>query len=134
MVTGDRCAGLVNTVGELPPEARYQRCMVHFMRNVLARAGPRHTRWAGDALKAIFAMESRESALAKAEQVASEMEERKLREAAKCLREGINETTTYLLNDYPVEHRRRIRTNTMIRTVEPGDPTSNPRRGRFPRW
>ena len=62
------------------------------------------------------------------------MEERKLREAAKCLREGINETTTYLLNDYPVEHRRRIRTNTMIRTVEPGDPTSNPRRGRFPRW
>jgi transposase-like protein len=81
---------------------------------VLARAGPRHTRWAADALKAIFAMESRESALAKAEQVASEMEERKLREAAKCLREGINETTTYLLNDYPVEHRRRIRTNNMI--------------------
>jgi hypothetical protein len=79
-------------------------------------------------------MESRESALAKAEQVASEMEERKLREAAKCLREGINETTTYLPDDYPVEHRRRIRTNTMIRTVEPGDPTSNPRRGRFPRW
>ena len=90
---------------------------------MLARAGPRHTRWAGDALKAIFAMESRESALAKAEQVASEMEERKLREAA-----------TYLLDDYPVEHRRRIRTTDMIRTVEPGDPTSNPRRGRFPRW
>ena len=101
---------------------------------VLARAGPRHTRWAGDALKAIFAMESRESAPAKVEQVASEMEERKLREAATCLREGINETTTYLLNDYPVEHRRRIRTTDMIRTVEPGDPQENPRRGRFPRW
>ena len=101
---------------------------------VLARAGPRHTRWAADALKAIFAMESRESALAKAEQVASEMEERKLREAARCLREGINETTTYLPDDYPVEHRRRIRTTDMIRTVEPGDPQENPRRGRFPRW
>ena len=59
-------------------------------------------------------MESRESALAKAERVASEMEERKLGEAAKRLREGINETTTYLLDDYPVEHRRRIRTNNMI--------------------
>lgn len=114
LVTGDQCAGLVNTVSGLLPQARYQRCMVHFMRNVLARVSPRHTRWAPDALKAIFAMESRESALAKAEQVASEMEERKLREAAKCLREGINETTTYLLNDYPVEHRRRIRTNNMI--------------------
>ena len=81
---------------------------------VLSRVSPRHARWAGDALKAVFAMESRDSALAKAEQVATEMEERKLREAAKCLREGIGETTTYLLDDYPVEHRRRIRTNNMI--------------------
>ncbi|MFT8358627.1 IS256 family transposase [Bifidobacterium aquikefiri] len=114
MVTGDRCAGLVNTVGELLPQARYQRCMVHFMRNVLSKVSPRHARWAADALKAIFAMESRGSALAKAEQVVTEMESRKLREAAKCLREGIGETTTYLLDNYPVEHRRRIRTNNMI--------------------
>jgi transposase-like protein len=114
MVTGDRCAGLVNTVGELLPQARYQRCMVHFMRNVLSKVPPRHARWADDALKAIFAMESRGSALAKAEQVVTEMESRKLREAAKCLREGIGETTTYLLDNYPVEHRRRIRTNNMI--------------------
>lgn len=114
LAAGDRCAGLVNTVSGLLPQARYQRCMVHFMRNVLSKVSPRHTRWAADALKAVFAMESRDSALAKAEQVASEMEERKLREAAKCLREGIDETTTYLLKDYPVEHRRRIRTNTMI--------------------
>ena len=120
LVTGDRCAGLVNTVSELLPQARYQRCMVHFMRNVLSKVSPRHTRWAGDALKAVFAMESRESALAKAEQVATEMEERKLGEAAKCLREGIDETTTYLLKDYPVEHRRRIRTNNMIGRLNRG--------------
>jgi transposase-like protein len=88
--------------------------MVHFMRNVLARVSPRHTRWAGDALQAIFAMESREAALAKAETVATEMEARKLKEAARCLREGIGETTTYLLADYPREHRRRLRTNNMI--------------------
>jgi transposase-like protein len=30
LVAGDRCAGLVGTVGELPPQARHQRCMVHF--------------------------------------------------------------------------------------------------------
>ena len=101
-------------VGELLPQARYQRCMVHFERNVFAKVSPRHTRWAVDALKAVFAMESREAALTKAEQVAAEMDARKLKEAAKCLREGINETTTYLLDDYPVEHRRRIRTNNMI--------------------
>ena len=67
-----------------------------------------------DALKAIFSMESRDKALEKAESVAKDMEARKLREAAKCLREGIGETTTYLLDDYPREHRRRIRTNNMI--------------------
>lgn len=114
LVTGDRCAGLVAAVNELLPGARYQRCMVHFERNILAKVNHKNRDWAADALKAIFSMESRDKALEKAESVAKDMEARKLREAAKCLREGIGETTTYLLDDYPREHRRRIRTNNMI--------------------
>ena len=114
LVTGDRCAGLVAAVNELLPGARYQRCMVHFERNILAKVNPKNRDWAADALKAIFSMESRDKAPEKAESVAKDMEARKLREAAKCLREGIGETTTYLLDDYPREHRRRIRTNNMI--------------------
>ena len=114
LVVGDRCAGLVATVGEMLPQARYQRRMVHFMRNVLSKVPPTHREWASAALKAIFAMESRASALAKAEEVAREMESRRLKAAASCLREGIGETTTYLLDEYPPEHRRRIRTNNMI--------------------
>lgn len=114
LVTGDRCAGLVAAVNELLPGARYQRCMVHFERNILAKVNPKNRDWAADALKAIFSMESRDKALEKAESVARDMGARKLREAAKCLREGIGETTTYLLDDYPREHRRRIRTNNMI--------------------
>ncbi|MFR0021294.1 MAG: IS256 family transposase [Bifidobacterium longum] len=114
LVTGDRCAGLVAAVNELLPGARYQRCMVHFERNILAKVNPKNRDWAADALKAIFSMESRDKALEKAESVAKDMEARKLREAAKCLREGIGETTTYLLDDYPREHRRRIRTNNTI--------------------
>ena len=114
LVTGDRCAGLVAAVNELLPGARYQRCMVHFERNILAKVNPKNRDWAADALKAIFSMESRDKALEKAESVAKDMEARKLREAAKCLREGIGVTTTYLLDDYPREHRRRIRTNNMI--------------------
>ncbi|WP_033508028.1 IS256 family transposase, partial [Bifidobacterium minimum] len=86
----------------------------HFMRNILSKVSRRHSRWAADALKAIFASETRQAALAKAESVATEMEQRKLNQAATCLREGIGETTTYLLDDYPREHRRRIRTNNMI--------------------
>ena len=67
-------------------------------------------------------MESRESALAKAEQVATEMESRRLKAAANCLREGVGETTTYLLDEFPDGHRRRIRTSNYDRAAEQGDP------------
>ena len=118
LVTGDRCAGLVAAAGELLPGARYQRCMVHFERNILAKVNPKNRDWAADALKAVFSMETRDKALEKAESVAGEMEARKLKEAASCLRDGIGETTTYLLDDYPREHRRRIRTNNMIERLK----------------
>ena len=114
LVVGDRCAGLVSTVNSMLPKARYQRRMVHFMRNVLSKTPPSHREWASAALKAVFAMESREAALAKAESVAAEMEARRLKAAANCLREGIGETATYLLPEFPDGHRRRIRTNNMI--------------------
>ena len=114
LVVGDRCAGLVSTVNGMLPKARYQRCMARFMRNVLSKVPPAHREWASAALKAVFAMESRESALAKAGQIATEMESRRLKGAANCLREGIGETTTYLLPEFPDGHRRRIRTNNMI--------------------
>ena len=74
LVVGDRCAGLVSTVDSMLPKAKYRRCMVHFMRNVLSRTPPTHREWASAALKAVFAMESRESALDKAGAVAAEME------------------------------------------------------------
>jgi len=114
LVVGDRCAGLVATVNSMLPKARYQRCMVHFMRNVLSKTPPSHREWASAALKAVFAQESREAALAKAGTVAAEMESRKLRSAANCLREGIGETTTYLLDEFPSNHRTKLRTNNMI--------------------
>ena len=71
-VVGDRCAGPVSAVDSMLPNAKYQRCMVHFMRNVLSKVPPTHREWASAALKAIFAMESRESALAKAEEIAKQ--------------------------------------------------------------
>ena len=89
LVVGDRCAGLVSTVDSMLPKARCQRCMARFMRNVLSKTPPSHREWASAALKAMFAMESRESALDKAETVAAEMEARRLNAAANCLLERI---------------------------------------------
>ena len=98
MFTGDKAAGMVGSIAEVFPEAAYQRCTVHFYRNVM--------------LKAIHAMESREASEAKALAVADELERMGLREAAKVVREGYAETLTY--TRFPQEHWRRIRTNNAI--------------------
>ena len=36
MVVGDKASGMVGSIAEVFPEAAYQRCTVHFYRNVLA--------------------------------------------------------------------------------------------------
>ena len=132
LVVGDRCAGLVSTVNSMLPRAKYQRCMVHFMRNVLSKVPPNHRDWASAALKAIFAMESRESALAKAGTVAAEMESRKLKAAAGCLREGIGENDRLPFAGIPDGAPQEDPHEQHDRTAEPGDPASHARRRQFP--
>jgi transposase-like protein len=36
LVIGDKCLGMLEAVGEVFPEAKYQRCVVHFYRNVFS--------------------------------------------------------------------------------------------------
>ena len=112
MFTGDKAAGMVGSIAEVFPEAAYQRCTVHFYRNVLARAPKTRRPRVAAMLKAIHAMESREAAEAKALEVASELEKSKLREAAMVVRDGCAETLTY--TRFPRERWRRIRTNNAI--------------------
>ena len=114
LVVGDRCAGLVSTVDSMLPNARCQWCMVRFMRDVLSKTPPGHREWASAALKAVFAQENRESAMAKAGTVAGETEERKLKEAANRLREGVGETAACLLPGFPANHGIKPRTDDMI--------------------
>ncbi len=60
------------------PDASYQRWTVLFMRTVLSGVCRYHAAWAAGALMAGFAMESRDAALRKAEDVAAQMESRGL--------------------------------------------------------
>ena len=36
LIVGDKCMGMLEAVGEVFPEAKYQRCTVHFYRNVFS--------------------------------------------------------------------------------------------------
>lgn len=112
MFTGDKAAGMVGSLAEVFPEAAYQRCTVHFYRNVLAKVPKSKRPRVAAALKAIHAMESREASEAKALEVAAELESMRLAEAAKVVREGFAETLTY--TRFPPEHWKRIRTNNAI--------------------
>ena len=38
LIVGDKCLGMLEAVGEVFPEAKYQRCVVHFYRSVLCCA------------------------------------------------------------------------------------------------
>ncbi len=112
MFTGDKAAGMVGAIAEVFPEAAYQRCTVHFYRNVLARVPKSRRPTVAAMLKAIHAMESREASEAKALEVAGELERMRLGKAARVVREGFTETLTY--TRFPREHWRRIRTNNAI--------------------
>ena len=61
LVTGDKSLGLLGALEEVFPDAKYQRCTVHFYRNVFGKV-PRQKRVkVAKMLKAIHAQESREA-------------------------------------------------------------------------
>ena len=94
------------------PEAKYQRCTVHFYRNVFSIVPRSKIKFVAKMLKAIHSQESKKAAREKAKTVAEELRSMKLREAAKKVEYGIEETLTYF--DFPFEHWTRIRTNNAI--------------------
>jgi len=112
MFTGDKDSGMVGALAEVFPDAKYQRCTVHFYRNVLAKVPKSKRSQVAAMLKAIHAQESREASDEKAMAVAERLEAMKLAEAAKVLRCGIAETLTYTV--FPMEHWKKIRTNNAI--------------------
>ncbi len=112
LVIGDKCLGMCETLAEVFPEAKYQRCTVHFYRNVFSATPRRLISEVAMMLKAIHAQENKEAARKKARDVVEKLREMKLKEAAKKVEDGIEETLTYM--DFPTQHWTRIRTNNMI--------------------
>lgn len=112
LIVGDKCLGMLEAVGEVFPEAKYQRCTVHFYRNVFSVTPRSKMKEVSRMLKAIHAQESKKAAREKAKAVVSELKAMKLASAAKKVEAGIEETLTYC--DFPSEHWTKIRTNNVI--------------------
>lgn len=112
LITGDKALGMVEAIGEVFPHAKYQRCTVHFYRNVFSVVPNSKVKAVAKMLKAIHAQEDKAAALDKATSVADKLQEMKLSKASQKVREGIHETLTYM--DFPMEHWTRIRTNNTL--------------------
>lgn len=114
LVVGDKCNGLVGALSQVLPKARYQRCMVHWYRNVMGKVSQKHRGKVVRMLKAIHEQEDKSAAIDKALEVVADLEREKFTAAAKCVKDGYLETLTYMDDGFPSQHWRRIRTNNMI--------------------
>ncbi len=112
LIIGDKCLGMLESIPEVFPDAKYQRCTVHFYRNIFSATPRNKMKEVSMLLKAIHAQECKTSAKDKAKQVADKLREMKLASAAKKVEDGIEETLTYM--DFPSQHWTRIRTNNTI--------------------
>jgi putative transposase len=109
LFVSDKCLGLIENLAEFYPEARWQRCVVHFYRNVWTKVPSGKVKEVAAMLKAIHAQEDRDAAREKARLVIEKLRAMKLRDAAELIEAGVEETLSYYA--FPSEHWRSLRTN-----------------------
>ena len=89
LIVGDKCMGMLEAVGEVFPDAKYQRCTVHFYRNIFSVVPKSKVKIVAKMLKAIHAQESKKASREKAKAVVAELRAMKLKEDAKKVEDGI---------------------------------------------
>lgn len=115
LIVSDACLGLVESAAEFYPEARWQRCVVHFYRNVFSHVPATRVREVARMLKAIHAQEDLETAERKAAEVIDKLKGLRLGQPAELVTEAVPETLTYYA--FPEPHWRRIRTNNPLERI-----------------
>ena len=109
LFVSDKCLGLVESLVDFYPKAKWQRCVVHFYRNVFTVVPKSKVKNVAAMLKAIHAQEDREAAEEKVAAVVKKLKKMKMREAAKLVEQGASETLNYYA--FPSQHWRSLRTN-----------------------
>ena len=115
LIISDACRGLVESVAEYLPEASWQRCVVHFYRNVFSHVPATKVREVSHMLKAIHAQESRDTAERKANAIIADLRAGKMSKAADIIEQTVQETLTYYA--FPDIHWQKIRTNNPLERI-----------------
>jgi putative transposase len=109
LIISDACIGLAESAAEFFPEAAWQRCVVHWYRNIFSHVPSTKVREIAAMLKAIHASEDIAAAREKAIRVIEKLRGLRLSRAAELVEAAVEETLSYYA--FPEEHWRRIRTN-----------------------
>jgi transposase-like protein len=115
LIISDACLGLKESIHDYYPEAQWQRCMVHFYRNVFSHVPNAKVKEVARMLKAIHAQESLASARIKAADIVEQLRQMRLGKAGALVEDAIEETLTYYR--FPANHWVRIRTNNPMERI-----------------
>jgi len=115
LIISDACIGLAESAAEFFPEAGWQRCIVHWYRNIFSHVPSTKVREIAAMLKAIHAGEDIVAAREKAIRVIEKLRDSPLIGAAEIVETAVEETLTYY--GFPEEHWRRIRTNNPLERI-----------------
>jgi len=110
LVVSDAHGGLKAAVRKVL-KAEWQRCKVHFYRNVLVHVAKRSQAEVSEAMKAVFVQRDEKSAKAKAADVVRQFQSR-FAKAMEVFEAGIDDVLAYL--HYPQPHRTRLSSNNPI--------------------
>lgn len=110
LVVSDVHGGLKAAVRKVL-KAEWQRCKVHFYRNVLVHVTKRSQAEVSEAMKAVFVQRDEKSAKTKAADVVRQFQSR-FAKAMEIFEAGIDDVLSYL--HYPPSHRTRLSSNNPI--------------------
>jgi len=115
LIVSDKCLGLVESATRYFPQAAWQRCCVHWYRNIFSHVPNTKVKEVAAMLKAIHAQEDRPAAEQKAQFVVEKLRSMKLRKAAEMVGDGVIETMSYYA--FPRVHWRQLRTNNPMERI-----------------
>ena len=111
LVTSDAHAGIRAAVRAILPGASWQRCRVHFARNITSRLGPARSKPVNALVSTIFAQTSREAVMAQYQHVIDALRDA-FPEIAQMLKDAEPDLTAFAA--FPREHWTKIWSNNPI--------------------
>ena len=111
LIVSDAHKGLVAAIGECFPGASWQRCKVHFMRNILVHVPHKEKERFASLLKGIWLTADLETAKQRAQELADQYKE-KCPKAVETLEEGLEDALTFLA--FPKLDARKVSSNNML--------------------